>query len=269
MKVKVAAACVPDIKGDRDANLAAARAMVEQLAGAGSRIVVLPEGCLQGYPIENSDLTVEESRQIAEPFDGRYAAAFRDAAREAGVYLVAAYDRRDGDRVYNTAELIGPDGKTIGLYDKTHGLNPAGAEYYTPGDGLRVFDTEFGRVGILICMDRVFAENWRVLMLQGAELVLIPANGGYSENNTHRLQSMAFDQCLPNVFAHPKRGLVIDVAGGIVDHDSDGVRPYALGELDLGEVGPRQEKLRQRRRPDLYGPVAEGSEVAMVEGGSP
>lgn len=257
MKIKVAAACIPDMKGDRDANLAAALAMIRKLAGAGAQIVVLPEACLQGLPSDGSDLTVEELRRLAEPFDGRYATAFREAAAKDGVYLVAAYDRRDGDRVYNTAELIGPDGKTIGLYDKTHGLDPPGQDYYTPGRSLPVFDTEFGKVGILICMDRVFAENWRVLMLQGARLVLIPANGGCSQANTHRLQAMAFDQGLPNVFAHPRRGLVIDVNRNIVDRDENSAKPYALGELDLGEVDLRQEELRSLRRPDLYGLVAD------------
>ena len=252
MKVTVAAACIPDVKGSRDQNIAATQASVMQLSGLGAQIVVLPEACLQGHAIENSDLTADELRHIAEPIDGRYASMFRELAKEAGVHLVAAYDRREGDRIYNTAELISPDGRTIGLYDKTHGLNPPGVDYYTPGSSLEVFDTVFGKVGILICMDRVFAENWRVLMLQGAELVLIPANGGYSESNTHRLQCMAFDHCLPNVFAHPRRGLVIDVDRKIIDHDEDTARPYALGELNLDEVGPRQRNLRARRRPDLY-----------------
>jgi len=252
MKVTVAAACVPDVKGRRDQNIAAVQALVRQLSGLGAQIVVLPEACLQGYAFENSDLTVEQLRHIAEPIDGRYASMFRETAREAGVHLVAAYDRREGDRIYNTAELIGPDGRTIGLYDKTHGPNPPGVDYYTPGSSLKVFDTELGRVGILICMDRVFAESWRVLMLQGAELVLIAANGGYSQSNTHRLQCMAFDHCLPNVFSHPRRGLIVDVQGKIIDHDEDTARPYAIGELNLDEVGPRQQDLRARRRPDLY-----------------
>lgn len=68
---------------------------------------------------------------------------------------------------------------------------------------------------------------------------------------------MAFDQCLCCVFAHPRRGLVIDVQGDLVDHDEGPARPYALGELDLGPVAARQDDLRRRRRPELYGPVAE------------
>ena len=251
-RVKVAAACVPDVKGDRDANLAAALSLIGRLAGQGAQIVVLPEVCLQGYPLENSILSEAQMRGIAEPYDGLYVNAFRKAAKEHDIYLVAAYDRLDGSDIYNTAELISPEGKTLGLYDKTHTGCPPENRYYTPGKSLPVFDTEFGKIGILICIDRTYAENWRVLMLKGARLVLIPSNGGYSEMNTHRLQTRAFDQCLCNVFAHPKRGLVIDVSGKIVDRDRDSAKPYAFGEFDLSEIGPRQEHLRQRRRPDLY-----------------
>ena len=204
MKVTVAAACVPDVKGDRDRNLEAAVALIRQLADAGAQIVVLPEACLQGYGLENSDLTFDQVREIAEPSDGRYAQAFRAAARESAVHVVACYDRLDGAKIYNTAELIAPDGRTIGVYDKTHTLGATERDYYTPGEALRVFDTEWGRLGILIYVDHTYAENWRVLMLQGARLVLIPANGGCSDRNTHRLQAMAFDQCLCCVFAHPR-----------------------------------------------------------------
>ena len=231
--------------------------MVRQLAEARAQIVVLPEGCPQGYAREGSDLSRGRLRDIAEPFDGQYARAFRGAARDAGVHLVACYDRRDGEDIYNTAELIGPDGGTIGVYDKTHTLSGSEPCYYTPGEALRVFDTEFGKLGILICIDRTYAENSRVRMLQGAQLVLIPANGCYSEMNTHRLQAMAYDQCLGCVFAHPRRGLVIDVNGNIIDHDQDAAKRYALGELDLDLVEQRRADLRGRRRPELCGPVTE------------
>ena len=256
MVVTVGAACVENRVGDLDHNLEAAVSLVHCLAERGAQIAVLPEGCLQGYPVEGG-FNAEQARELAEPFDGPYARAFRDAAKAAGIYLVSAYDRRDGDRIFNTAELISPDGETIGIYDKTHTVNRATGDYYTPGAGLPVFDTRFGKVGILICVDRTYAENWRVLMLRGARLVLIPSNGGCSERNTHRLQAMCFDQCLCCAFAHPRRGLVIDVQGDLLDRDGDGEKPFALGEVDLRAAGDRQLDLRRRRRPELYGPVVQ------------
>ncbi len=253
MKVTVAAACVPDVKGDRDKNLAAALSITRQLAEAGAQIVVTPESCLQGYPAAEEGFSPAQLRDMAEPYGGERAQEFRDAAKDAGIYLVACYDRREGERVYNTAELIGPDGKTIGLYDKTHARVHPDTRVYTPGDVLPVFETEFGKVGVLICLDRTCPENWRVMMLQGATIVLIPANGGYSEANTRRLETMAMDNAVCCVFAHPKRGLVIGLDGQLVDHDKDSARPYALAELDLSDVEARQALKRTKRRPELYG----------------
>ncbi len=93
-------------------------------------------------------------------------------------------------------------------------------------------------------------------MLRGALMVLIPANGGYGQTNTQRLQVMARDQHLPNVFAHPKRALVINLAGEIVDHDDTQNKPYAIGKLDLTNVKTHQKAECKLRRPDLYGPIS-------------
>ncbi|MBM4028440.1 MAG: carbon-nitrogen hydrolase family protein [Planctomycetes bacterium] len=253
MCITVAAASVPDVKGDRDANLRAASKMTMELAAAGAQIVVLPEACLQGYAVAEPGGDPQRLREMAEPFDGPYAQAFRDLARQAGVHLVAGYDRRVDTNVYNTAELIGPHGETIGVYDKVHVGSPPDKGFYAPGQGLAVWDTELCRVGILICVDRTVHENWRVLMLQGAELIVIPANGGYGDDNTHRLVTMARDNAVCCAFAHPRRALVIGADGGIVDHDKDPLRPHALGTLDLSRIASRQSDVRSRRRPELYG----------------
>jgi predicted amidohydrolase len=252
MKVKIAAACVPDVKGDKKQNFAIAVEMTKQLASAGAQIVVLPEVCLQGYPAAQNSFRHDDIKKMAETLDGSYVQQFRALARELGVYLVTGYDRLDGNDLFNTAELISPKGATIGIYDKTHVRSGGDVGLYTPGAALPVFETEFGKVGLLICNDRVYAECWRVLMLQGAQMVLIPSNGEWGEANTRRMQVMANDNCVGCAFAHPKRGLVISSKGGIVDYDGDELKPFALGELDLSDVAERQASLRQRRRVDLY-----------------
>ena len=253
MNVTIAAACVPDSKGDKQRNFTAAAAVTRRLASEGARIVVLPEACLQGYPAADERWSRDELLEMAEPFDGHYARAFRDLARETGVFLVAGYDRREGQNVFNSAELIGPDGQTVGLYDKTHATVPPDTRLYTPGSDLPVFETPFGKVGLLICIDRTYPECWRVLMLQGARMVLIPACGGYSQLNTGRLLASSHDNCLVCVFAHPKMGLVITPDGQIVDQGGEEDKPFAIGTVDLGDVDERHSNLRRRRRVDLYG----------------
>jgi len=257
VKIRVAAACVPDIKGDKERNFSAAADLTKRLALEGADMVVLPEACLQGYPAGAERFSRSEIVEMGEPFEGTYAQGFRDLAREASVYLVAGYDRRAGEILYNSAELIAPNGKTIGLYDKTHVMVGGDLGLYTPGASLSAFETGFGKVGLLICNDRVYSECWRVLLLQGAQIVLIPSNGGYSQMNTNRLQVMALDNCLCCAFAHPKRALIIAPSGEIVDQDKDEAKPFALAELDLSDVEERQANLLKRRRVDLYGPVTQ------------
>lgn len=196
MEVTVAAGCVPDARGDKDANFAAARELTRRLAAAGAHIVVLPEACVQGYPIADERFSVEQVKAMAEPAEGERVATFRALARDAGIHLVFGYDRCEGERVLNSAELVSPDGHVIGRYDKTHTMLGREPQVYTPGGALPVFETEFGTVGLLICNDRVYAESWRTLMLQGARLVLIPSNGDYSPLNTMRHQVMAVDNCV-------------------------------------------------------------------------
>lgn len=255
MEIIAAAACVPDSRGNRDANLKAAIGLIKRLAAEGAQLIVLPEACLHGYAIADSTFDPRRLRQTAEPFEGEYARAFRAVAREAHVHLVATYDRCAGSEIYNTAELIGPDGNTLGIYDKSCVVGAPDKGYYTAGAGPAVFDTELGRMGILICVDRTVHENWRLLMLQGAQLVVVPANGGYGEDNTRRLQTMALDNAVGCVFSHPRRGLIVGADGMIIDYDRDPMRPWAIGTIDLSRVPARQADIRARRRPELYGPL--------------
>jgi predicted amidohydrolase len=86
-----------------------------------------------------------------------------------------------GDLVFNSAPLFDREGKLLGVYDKNMVYEPELDLGATPGEGLPVFQTDFGKVGIIICYDSWFPETVRLLALKGAELVLWPAEGGYNE----------------------------------------------------------------------------------------
>lgn len=251
MNLKIAAAMVPDIKGDKERNFAASEDLIRRLAGLGADMVVLPESCLQGYPVSEEAATRESITAGAEASDGPYPKRYRSLAHELGIYLVACYDESRGDKIYNTAELIGRDGNTIGFYSKTHTLSGNEPKAYSPGDDLPVYQTEYGSVGILICNDRTFFESWRVMMLKGAQIILILSNGSHGEFNTCRLRAYAHDNGLAVLFAHPRQALVIDSSGEVIAKNSGG-EEYAMAALDLDEGDEMRESFRRRRRPDLY-----------------
>jgi predicted amidohydrolase len=99
---------------------------------------------------------------------------------------------RRGDLVYNTAPLFDRQGKLVGTYDKVMLYDTELDVGVTSGERFPVFDTDFGKIGIITCYDSWFTNTSRLLALQGAELALLP-NEGYYEELMH---ARAADNCM-------------------------------------------------------------------------
>ena len=114
---------------------------------------------------------------VAEPIPGPSTDYFGALAKEHGLYLVPGLVERDGPLIYNVAVLIGPDGRIVGKYRKVclpRGEIEAGV---TPGHDYPVFDTRFGKVGMMVCYDGFFPEVARELSNRGAEVIAWPVAG--------------------------------------------------------------------------------------------
>jgi len=94
------------------------------------------------------------------------------------MYIVAGLLERDGPVVYNTAVLIDRKGKLAGRYRKVTLPREEIEGGVTPGNSYPVFDTDFGRIGMMICWDLQFPEVSQNLAMQGAEVILMPIWGG-------------------------------------------------------------------------------------------
>lgn len=138
-------------------------------ADAGAGLLVAPEMFLTGYAI-GSDVPV-----LAEPADGDSADAIADIAVRHGLAIVYGYPERDGEQVYNSAQLISVDGTRLAGYRKTHLFGRFERDHFTPGDQ-PVVQAELGgfRVGLMICYDVEFPENVRAHALAGTDLLLVP-----------------------------------------------------------------------------------------------
>ncbi|WP_165229303.1 carbon-nitrogen hydrolase family protein [Aquisphaera insulae] len=115
--------------------------------------------------------------EVAEPVPGPSTEYFGRLAKEHGLYIVAGLLERDGPLVYNVAVLLGPDGSLIGTYRKVclpRGEVDGGI---APGSDYPVFETRFGRVGLMICYDGFFPEVARELTNRGAEVIAWPVWG--------------------------------------------------------------------------------------------
>ncbi|NLK51650.1 MAG: amidohydrolase [Syntrophomonadaceae bacterium] len=147
--------------------------LTEQAAAAGARIIVLPEMATTGYGWSSR----EELSPYVETIPGPTTDRFLTLTRKYGCYVViglAEVDPQSGI-YYNAAALLGPEG-LVGSYRKTH-LFVSDPKWAAVGDlGLPVWDTEYGRLGIAICLDLEFPEVARVLALKGAQMIAFPCN---------------------------------------------------------------------------------------------
>lgn len=156
--------------GQTDCNLARIEDMIRRNPQAD--LLVLPELCHSGYRFESRQQAWDLSETIG---DSRLIGRLHALARELQVHIVAGLDERDGDKLYNSAVLVGPGG-LVGTYRKMH-LFLDEKDIFEPGNaGLPVFDIGLCRVGLLICFDWMFPEVWRILALKGADIICHPSN---------------------------------------------------------------------------------------------
>lgn len=174
-KVTVAAtqmACGWDV----NANIQKADELVRQAVGKGANIVLLQELFERVYFCQQQK---EEYRAFAVPLDQNPAIKhFQALAKELNVVLPISVFERAGQVSYNSVVMIDADGSNLGVYRKTHipdGPGYCEKFYFTPGDtGFKVWNTQFGCVGVGICWDQWFPETARAMTLMGAELLLYP-----------------------------------------------------------------------------------------------
>ena len=139
-------------------------------------VLVLPEYFYHVVPKNQMDSVGEYPEDIKTEFAKR--------AKEHSAYIVAGTvaNRKSDGKVYNTAVMFDRNGEIAGEYSKTHLFDVLGAmggvnesDYITRGDSVFTCDTDFGKVGIIICYDMRFPELARTLALKGVQYLFVPA----------------------------------------------------------------------------------------------
>jgi predicted amidohydrolase len=161
----------PPNTGSKQASLAAFERTVREKIPAGTDIILLPEGVtVVGTGLKYVD--------VATPVPGADTEFLGRLAREKKAYVAAGIYEREGNAVYNTSVLVDRQGNLVGKYRKVYLPREELEGGITPGDAYPVFQTDFGRVGMMICYDVFFPDPARGLAVQGAELILMPIWGG-------------------------------------------------------------------------------------------
>lgn len=190
------------------------RAVVDKAGVQNVDVIIMSEiindlGC--GLPVA----------ETAQTTDGEYCTLMKSKARQYNTYIVMNFHEKDNIGIYNTSLLIDRNGEIVGKYRKTHLSFGEWEKGITPGEDLPVFDTDFGRVGMLICWDMYFPETARVMTLKGAELLLVSTVG---------------DPAFRHISRAMENGVYVAVSGSQYHNLNDcGIKPSKIIAPD-GEV---------------------------------
>ena len=258
------------VSSQKSQNLEKAKEMINRAVEAYSpQVVVLPE--MFNCPYENKYFPL-----FAEEYPGETTKLLSSLAKELKIYIVGgSIPEKEGDQIYNTSFSFNPKGEMIGRHRKMHlfdinvegGVSFRESDTLGAGEEVTVFDTEYCKIGVAICYDMRFPELMRLMALEGAEVIILPAAFNMTTGPAHwheLIKVRALDNQVYFVVASPARDLeasyhayghskMVNPWGDTVV-EADEKEGIICGEIDLEYV----EKIRQQlpllkhRRIDQY-----------------
>lgn len=268
-KIKIAAIQMSTV-ADKMENVRTVKTYLEKIKDENPDFVILPEMFCCPYQTENFPIYAEkEGGPVWQQLSGY--------AKQYGIYLIGgSMPEKDAEgNVYNTSYIFDREGKQIGKHRKVHlfDIDVKGGQTFkesdtlTAGDSDTVFDTEFGKIGVMLCFDIRFPELSRMMVNDGARIVFVPAAFNMTTGPAHwelSFRTRALDNQIYMVGCAPARditagyiswghSIVTNPWGAVVDmlDEKEGI---LLAELDMGyEERVREElPLLKSRRKDMY-----------------
>jgi len=231
---------------------------------------------------------------LAEKIPGPTTTRMAQVAKQHGVYIIAPiYEEAEPNLYFNSAPLISPDGKILGVYRKIHiplfdytlkddtngemrHISSYEKFYYAGGNDVPIFDTDIGKIGILICWDNEFPELWRLLEMKGVEFVFSPYAMSRPTGEFYKEQWLFEARCCAYYFTtyvmkvnrvgpegemvYRGKSLVVDPTGKLIAGPASEEKDDILwADLDLEtvrELRNRRPRL-MNRRPEVYRQLCE------------
>ena len=268
-KIKIAAIQMSTV-ADKMENVRTVKTYLEKIKDENPDFVILPEMFCCPYQTENFPIYAEkEGGPVWQQLSGY--------AKQYGIYLIGgSMPEKDAEgNVYNTSYIFDREGKQIGKHRKVHlfDIDVKGGQTFkesdtlTAGDSDTVFDTEFGKMGVMLCFDIRFPELSRMMVNDGAKVIFVPAAFNMTTGPAHwelSFRTRALDNQIYMVGCAPARdvsagyiswghSIVTDPWGRVIDM-LDEKKGILLAELDMDyEEQVREElPLLKSRRKDMY-----------------
>lgn len=268
-KIKIAAIQMSTVE-DKMENVRTVKTYLEKIKDENPDFVILPEMFCCPYQTENFPIYAEkEGGPVWQQLSGY--------AKQYGIYLIGgSMPEKDAEgNVYNTSYIFDREGKQIGKHRKVHlfdidikgGQTFKESDTLTAGDSDTVFDTEFGKIGVMLCFDIRFPELSRMMVNDGAKVIFVPAAFNMTTGPAHwelSFRTRALDNQIYMVGCAPARdvsagyiswghSIVTDPWGRVIDM-LDEKKGILLAELDMDyEEQVREElPLLKSRRKDMY-----------------
>lgn len=267
MRKFMVAAVQMDTQNDKEANWRQMAAFIDEAAAKGAQLVAFPE-------VVN---ILSEDPQYAEAIPGPTTELLAEKAREHQIWIHGGSISEvnpHGVRTYNTTVLINPAGELVARYSKLHNFDmtlPDGSsvresDRKEPGQEIVTVETELGHLGFAICYDMRFPELFRLMTLQGAQIIFLPANFTMPTGKDHWepiLRARAIENgcylIAPNQvgvkekFVAYGNSMIVDPWGTVIARASD--KPgVILAEIDLDYLDDvrRRNPSVANRRTDVY-----------------
>ena len=269
---KIALVQYQSVLGDLQKNADRAVEMVREAAAKGAKIVCFPEMFNTGY---NFQLIGDGFHNCGETIDGHTITRLQKVAKECACYVIApiTLEKKVKGVFYNAAVVIDDEGVVLGDYSKHH-LWAAERYYFHAGEDIPVFDTKYGKIGVMICYDAGFPETARVLTLKGAELIFMPSAWRIQDWDMWNLNipQRALENTLyvagVNRFGHEDdlymfgNSNVADWRGRIIAESKEEKEEIVYAEIDLDQLTKARLDIHylKDRRPDSYKLLSEYTE---------
>lgn len=272
---RVACAQLDVVFNDPKANADRGIKVLQDCKSQGVDLVVFPECFLTGYCVS----TREQAATVAIPAAHSSLSAMQEECHKLGVFAVVGFAQSEGETLTNAAALLDPQ-NGIKVYEKTHLPELGYDKFATPGRALPVYDTDLGRIGILVCFDLRVPEASRTIALKGAELIVLPTNwpeGAHAGPNFMAAARAGENRVFvatcnrvgsENGFAFIGQSGIYDVTGTTLAKASPTEEETIVADLDLTIARSKRNVVRPgefetevfaTRQPDLYKIIGESN----------